>query len=150
MTAKRANSPLDLCKFGFSDAPGSFYFLFGCRLTAVGTRFLLTPIIPVHRRPPRWGDIPVPWSDQEDPAEKETRKKPGGTSYSKNLGCRILVVFKGAGVDSLSRAWGRFFSLVNCQLSAVNFLLPVTPHSFHNFSQFQRPYITFCGNANPS
>ena|SRR5579859_698518 len=100
MTAKRAGSPFDLCKFEFSDGPGSFYFLFRGRLTAVGYRFLLTPIIPAHRRPPGWGDIPVPWSDQENPAEKETRKNAGGTSDSKNLGwaklaervnCRLLI-----------------------------------------------------------
>jgi len=41
MTAKRANSPFGLCKFEFSDGPGSCYFLFGCRRTAVGYRFLL-------------------------------------------------------------------------------------------------------------
>ena len=91
MTAKRANSPFDLCKCESSDGPGSFSFLFRCWLTAVGYRFLLTPIIPVYRRPPGWGDIPVPWSDQENPAEKETRKKAGGTSYSKNLGWPTLL-----------------------------------------------------------
>jgi hypothetical protein len=26
---------------------------------------------------------------------------------------------------------------------------PGDPHSFHNFSQFQIPYATLCGNGNP-
>jgi hypothetical protein len=70
-----------------------------------------------------------------------------------------LSLMKGAHADLSSRAWQEigvkpFFGLSGIPpMLTLNQALPAPtddPDSFHNFSQFQSPDVTWLGNGNPS